>query len=232
MDFGHWGDPNKGSNKGNDVAATGPVTDSANQQQTEQLQASSNSASVDGSEMMHQFEHPGIYCDVCSSTINGFRYKCLQCPDYDLCTSCERRGHHAGHIMMRIAFPEQAPDAISRYFERQAGNDMSSGEDDHGAQEPEGQEPRNGRPGKGKKHYRKKHQKKWRKSDSDSSDEDSGAGGAEAIPRVGFPNAMGKKEMKKYAKQMKKMLYMQKKAEKKGDGGKDGEKGAKRQGPG
>merc|ERR1712047_203703 len=36
----------------------------------------------------------------------GFRYKCVECPDYDLCGKCEAKGFHPGHNMMRIATPE------------------------------------------------------------------------------------------------------------------------------
>lgn len=41
--------------------------------------------------------HTGVICDVCESTIRGVRHKCLDCPDYDMCTPCikNRRGRHA-----------------------------------------------------------------------------------------------------------------------------------------
>merc|ERR1711944_7741 len=51
-------------------------------------------------------EHFGVTCDSCDGSIRGFRYKCMVCPDYDLCGSCESKGIHPGHNMIRIASPE------------------------------------------------------------------------------------------------------------------------------
>merc|ERR1712012_1461776 len=50
--------------------------------------------------------HPGVTCDACEGPVIGHRYKCLKCPDYDLCAKCEAKGFHPGHNMMRIATPE------------------------------------------------------------------------------------------------------------------------------
>lgn len=44
---------------------------------------------------------PRVICDGCNAAITGFRYKCLQCPDFDLCSTCEHKGMHSEHIMMR-----------------------------------------------------------------------------------------------------------------------------------
>ena len=49
--------------------------------------------------------HPGIICDGCDKPFSGFRYKCLKCPDYDLCGSCEMKDIHPMHSMLRIAKP-------------------------------------------------------------------------------------------------------------------------------
>merc|ERR1712106_755202 len=51
--------------------------------------------------------HPGVTCDSCEKQpIEGYRYKCVVCDDYDLCGSCEAAGKHPGHNMMRIANPD------------------------------------------------------------------------------------------------------------------------------
>merc|ERR1712198_30361 len=49
--------------------------------------------------------HPGIVCDGCDGPVLGPRYKCLACPDYDLCKSCEARGLHPQHKMVRLPQP-------------------------------------------------------------------------------------------------------------------------------
>jgi len=53
-------------------------------------------------------EHPGVTCDGCDKPVVGFRYKCLECADYDLCGSCETKGRHSDHNMMRISGPQKA----------------------------------------------------------------------------------------------------------------------------
>ncbi|KAK3928667.1 Sequestosome-1 [Frankliniella fusca] len=46
--------------------------------------------------------HPNVYCDGCNKAVVGHRYKCLECPDYDLCFGCESKNLHNSHIMIRI----------------------------------------------------------------------------------------------------------------------------------
>lgn len=53
--------------------------------------------------------HPGVTCDGCQGPVCGPRYKCLVCPDYDLCKSCEGQGIHVEHDMMKIASPGSFP---------------------------------------------------------------------------------------------------------------------------
>jgi len=53
-------------------------------------------------------EHPNVTCDGCEMPVVGFRYKCVQCPDYDLCGRCETKGLHPGHNLIRISAPGNA----------------------------------------------------------------------------------------------------------------------------
>lgn len=49
--------------------------------------------------------HPGVICDVCEQNIYGFRFKCMQCADYDLCDKCMSLGYHPEHYMVRMIEP-------------------------------------------------------------------------------------------------------------------------------
>ncbi len=51
--------------------------------------------------MDNTMDHPGVSCDKCNKTIKGYRYKCLECDDYDLCQSCES-DYHSGHVLCRF----------------------------------------------------------------------------------------------------------------------------------
>uniref|UniRef100_A0A914KNP8 ZZ-type domain-containing protein n=1 Tax=Meloidogyne incognita TaxID=6306 RepID=A0A914KNP8_MELIC len=53
-----------------------------------------------------QFLHLNIVCDSCDKEIRGRRYKCLICPDFDLCQSCEQKNKHFEHAMMRLVKPD------------------------------------------------------------------------------------------------------------------------------
>lgn len=56
-------------------------------------------------EPFEKWTHPNIICDVCDKNICGFRFKCMQCPDYDLCTDCIAFGYHPEHYMVRMTEP-------------------------------------------------------------------------------------------------------------------------------
>ncbi|KAJ3077106.1 hypothetical protein HDU98_008542 [Podochytrium sp. JEL0797] len=54
------------------------------------------------------FVHRGVTCNHCSSQpIRGIRYHCLNCPDYDLCESCEnlQDAHMTTHAFAKIRIP-------------------------------------------------------------------------------------------------------------------------------
>ena len=47
--------------------------------------------------------HYGIVCDVCEmKPIRGVRYKCMECPDFDLCEGCHDKELHKEHKMQGI----------------------------------------------------------------------------------------------------------------------------------
>jgi len=58
--------------------------------------------------------HSGVQCDGCDCEIRGHRYKCIECPDYDLCFSCEMKKLHGEHMMIRIVKPLDRP--FNRHF--------------------------------------------------------------------------------------------------------------------
>merc|ERR1712004_361704 len=49
--------------------------------------------------------HWGVVCDGCDGPVVGPRHKCLVCPDYDLCATCDARGLHVHHKMIRLPAP-------------------------------------------------------------------------------------------------------------------------------
>lgn len=52
--------------------------------------------------------HNGVICDGCQGPVVGSRYKCLMCPNYDLCERCSLTGIHSEHNMMKISKPSNA----------------------------------------------------------------------------------------------------------------------------
>ncbi|XP_068134200.1 sequestosome-1 [Hyperolius riggenbachi] len=69
-----------------------------------------------GQETPQNVVHPNVTCDGCEGPVVGNRYKCLICPDYDLCSTCEGKGIHKEHNM--IMFPTPIPFPRGRWFRK------------------------------------------------------------------------------------------------------------------
>ncbi|THH18617.1 hypothetical protein EW146_g2382 [Bondarzewia mesenterica] len=56
--------------------------------------------------MQNPVRHNAI-CDLCDSNISGMRYKCLNCPDFDTCSTCFEivPSQHPGHGFVRVKNP-------------------------------------------------------------------------------------------------------------------------------
>eukprot|EP00005_Dracoamoeba_jomungandri_P006718 CAMPEP_0174263774 /NCGR_PEP_ID=MMETSP0439-20130205/19977_1 /TAXON_ID=0 /ORGANISM="Stereomyxa ramosa, Strain Chinc5" /LENGTH=341 /DNA_ID=CAMNT_0015349315 /DNA_START=67 /DNA_END=1092 /DNA_ORIENTATION=+ len=52
------------------------------------------------------FIHHNVVCDNCNTTISGSRFKCVNCANFDLCSSCEVLGvHDEDHLFLKINKP-------------------------------------------------------------------------------------------------------------------------------
>ncbi|KIJ54281.1 hypothetical protein M422DRAFT_25208 [Sphaerobolus stellatus SS14] len=54
--------------------------------------------------------HPHIVCDGCRKPVAGNRFKCLNCPDFDLCDNCigsASTGHSANHHFLKLETPSK-----------------------------------------------------------------------------------------------------------------------------
>ncbi|XP_053574616.1 sequestosome-1 [Bombina bombina] len=58
---------------------------------------------------MQNMVHPNVTCDGCEGPVVGNRFKCLICPDYDLCSACEGKGIHKEHNMIMFPNPVGFP---------------------------------------------------------------------------------------------------------------------------
>lgn len=58
---------------------------------------------VDSTAPKNHHIHFGVTCDNCENgPIIGFRYKCMECEDFDLCGTCEGKMAHNEHVMLRL----------------------------------------------------------------------------------------------------------------------------------
>ncbi|KAM4678500.1 sequestosome-1 isoform 2-T2 [Discoglossus pictus] len=62
-----------------------------------------------GQENAQHVVHPNVTCDGCDGPVVGNRFKCLICPDYDLCSACEGKGIHKEHNMIMFPTPVGLP---------------------------------------------------------------------------------------------------------------------------
>ncbi|KAJ2682582.1 hypothetical protein IWW39_005938 [Coemansia spiralis] len=77
------------------------------QQQTESARSVESSTSTEDSGSV---VHPNVMCDGCDFPIVGIRYKCGNCPDYDLCESCESTvKHNENHLFIKMRNYHPAP---------------------------------------------------------------------------------------------------------------------------
>lgn len=65
------------------------------------------STSAQPDEAIARIHHANVICDGCDKEIYGYRYKCLECPDFDLCMQCETKMHNH-HLMVRVTDPNDA----------------------------------------------------------------------------------------------------------------------------
>lgn len=49
--------------------------------------------------------HAGVECDGCHGSVVGARYKCVVCPNFDLCETCSAAGVHSEHNLIKISKP-------------------------------------------------------------------------------------------------------------------------------
>ena len=78
----------KGAQRQNDIPAGEDQHHRIDDQQLDNMTAAENG----GASMKPTLDQPSrnAVCDRCNKRINGIRYKCQQCPDFDYCTTCAR----------------------------------------------------------------------------------------------------------------------------------------------
>ncbi|KAI0877755.1 hypothetical protein GGS24DRAFT_445777 [Hypoxylon argillaceum] len=63
------------------------------------------------------YVHRGCLCNGCGMLpIRGIRYRCANCPDFDLCEMCESQGsHNKAHVFYKVKVP--VPSSAARYVQ-------------------------------------------------------------------------------------------------------------------
>ncbi|XP_005995405.1 sequestosome-1 [Latimeria chalumnae] len=56
-------------------------------------------------ERLNNILHPNVICDGCDGPVTGTRFKCVVCPNYDLCGGCKEKAVHKEHEMIAIPTP-------------------------------------------------------------------------------------------------------------------------------
>lgn len=105
---------NKASEKKDDKAQAANTASAA----TNSTSSSSNAAPTVG-------VHDNVICDGCGMRpVVGFRYKCLTCPDYDLCESCEKKAdiHPADHPLMKLPPPNTQQQSVNGDEQEEEGD--------------------------------------------------------------------------------------------------------------
>ncbi|KAJ1730065.1 hypothetical protein LPJ61_003220 [Coemansia biformis] len=76
--------------------------------------ADRSTAAVGSASAGTRITHEGVFCDGCNGPVVGMRYKCGNCPDYDLCEKCAPTAdHNTDHLFVvmrkRHATPTDKP---------------------------------------------------------------------------------------------------------------------------
>jgi len=74
---------------------------------TEVLKTAENSLNQ---EFPHKVKHDDVICDLCEETPVGKRFKCVVCPNFDLCEKCvDKHNIHHPLIQLRVPVSENTP---------------------------------------------------------------------------------------------------------------------------
>ena len=74
----------------------------------------------DKNNFMSKIIHKGIKCNKCGkNNLEGIRYKCAQCPDFNLCETCENNyNHNIKHIMVKMRYPAKNENELKSKINR------------------------------------------------------------------------------------------------------------------